>query len=98
MVFSAPYLLSLFWNTHIVHLCVCAFVCVCVPATVLSIVTTFANKEIVSGTFGEDSVTLRLSSLPVFTMTMYDNLCFNVFAFFVCKRTIKNKEYLNEKV
>ena len=40
----------------------------CVTAIVLSIGTKFVNnEEIVSGTLGEDSVTLRLSSLRVFT-------------------------------
>ena len=61
--------------------------CACVPAIVLSTGTKFVNKEeIVSGTRSEDSVNLRLSSPRVFTMKMYSNLCFNVFAFFICKK------------
>ena len=45
---------------------VCA--CVCVTAIILIVGTKVVNKEeIVSGTRSEDSVTLRLSSLRVFT-------------------------------
>ena len=50
---------------------VCVRVCVLAPAIVLSMGTTFVNKEeSVRGTRSEDSVTLHLSSLSVFTMTM----------------------------
>ena len=71
----------MFWNTHIVF--------VCVTAIVLSMGTKLVNKEeIVNGTRSEDSVNLRLSSLRVFTMIMYSNLCFNVFVFFIYKKVI----------
>ena len=44
------------------------YLCVCVTAIVLSMGKKFVHKEeIVSGTRSEDSVTLRLSSLRVFT-------------------------------
>ena len=63
-------------------------VCVCAPAIVLIMGTTLVNKEeIVSGTRSEDSVTLRLSSLQVLTMKMYNNCCFNVFVFLFLKKT-----------
>ena len=59
----------------------------CVTAIALSMGNKFVNKEaIVRGTRSEDSVTLRLSSLRVFTMTMYSYLCFNVFCSFICKK------------
>ena len=61
------------------------------PAIVLSMGTKFVNKEeIVSGTQSEDSVTPRLSSLRVFTIKMYSNICLNVFVFYLYK-----KQHLN---
>ena len=59
----------------------------CMCAIVLIICTKFVNKEeIVSGTRSEDSVTLRLSSLRVFTMKIHSKLCFNVFVFLFVKK------------
>ena len=47
----------------------------CVTAIVLSMGNKLVNKEeIVRGNRSEDSVTLRLSSLRVFTMIMYSYL------------------------
>ena len=55
-----------------VFVCVCVCVCVCVSAIVLSMSTKFVNKEeIINSTRSEDSVTLRLSSLPVVTMKIF---------------------------
>ena len=59
----------------------------CVTAIILSMGTKFVNKEeIVSGTRSEDSVTLRLSSLRVFTRKMYSFFCLGyLFSLFVKK-------------
>ena len=58
-------LFSIYTLEHILCMCVCA------PAIVLSMGTTFVNKEeIVSGTHSDDSVTLRLSSLRVFNINV----------------------------
>ena len=58
-------------------------------AIVLSMGTKFVNKEeIVNGTRSEDSVTLRLSSLRLFTMKMY-SLYFKVCFCLLIKKLIE---------
>ena len=65
-------------NTHIV----------CVTAIILSMGTKFVNKEeIVSGTRSEDSVTLRLSSLRVFTGKMFSFFCIGYLFFCLLKKS-----------
>ena len=67
--------------------------CLCVPAIVLSMGSKFVNKEeIVSGTRSEVSVTLRLSSLRVFTMKMYIIVVL-MYLFFICKKYNYNYKY-----
>ena len=61
-----------------------------VTAIVLSISTKFVNKEeIVSDTRSEDSVTLRLSSLRVFTGKMYSLFYAFVFVLLVEKNKLQ---------
>ena len=65
--------------------------CVCVTATILSMGTKFLNKEeIVSSTRGEESVTLRLSLLRVFTGKMYIFFCLGYLLFSFVEKKISD--------